>query len=197
MSQTKTPATEKWLLNEIARIKGDQAKLDDQRDVLREQLAHIEALRKEKTRMLQALKATLNVVSKGATVELDRVVRAHREIGGRGVLADWLKEHLQEVSPQSLDAATLMDRFCTSARMRFWTDAEREEYFNNTFRSQLHRLKRLGFWSKSTSTWLAGTAANGDGEAPPPVWMRWHSLRGGPKTLAAKGQTPQPSGVAT
>lgn len=145
MTQTKTPATEKWLLNEIARIKGDQAKLDAQRDVLREQLAHIEALRKEKTRMLQALKATLNVVSKGATVELDRVVRAHRDIGGRGVLADWLKAHLQEVSPDSLDAAALMDRFCTSARMRFWTDAEREEYFNNTFRSQLRRLKRQGY----------------------------------------------------
>lgn len=145
MTQTKTPATEKWLLNEIARIKGDQAKLDDQRDVLKEQIAHIEALRKEKTRMLQALKATLNVVSKGATVELDRIVRAHREIGGRGVLADWLKEHLQDVRPQSLDAATLMDRFCASVRMRFWTDAEREEYFNNTFRSQLRRLKRQGF----------------------------------------------------
>ncbi len=28
--------------------------------------------------------------------------------------------------------------------MRFWTDAEREEYFNNTFRSQLRRLKRQG-----------------------------------------------------
>jgi len=69
VTQTKTPATEKWLLNEIARIKGDQAKLDDQRNVFKEQLAHIEALRKEKTRMLQALKATLSVVSKGATVE--------------------------------------------------------------------------------------------------------------------------------
>jgi hypothetical protein len=145
VTQTKTPATEKWLLNEIARIKGDQAKLDAQKTLLTEQLHHIEALRKEKTRMLQALKATLNVVSKGATVELDRVVRAHRDIGGRGVLADWLKEHLQQVSPQSLDAPTLMDRFCASVHMRFWTDAEREEYFNNTFRSQLRRLKRQGY----------------------------------------------------
>lgn len=144
MTQTKTPATEKWLLNEIARVKGEQAKLDAQRDVLKEQLAHIEALRKEHTRMLQALKATLSVVSKGATVELSRVVRAHREIGGRGVLVDWLKAHLEAMSPNSLSAEVLMDRFCASAQMRFWTDAEREEYFNNTFRSQLRRLKRQG-----------------------------------------------------
>lgn len=73
MSQTKTPATEKWLLNEIARIKGDQAKLDAQKTLLTEQLRHIDALRKEKTRMLQALKATLNVVSKGATSSLEEL----------------------------------------------------------------------------------------------------------------------------
>lgn len=144
MTQTKTPATEKWLLNEIARIKGEQAKLDAQRAVLKEQLAHIEALCKEHTRMLQALKATLTVVSKGATVELARVVRAHREIGGRGALVGWLKAHLEGVSPASVSEQVLMDRFCASARMRFWTDAEREEYFNNTFPSQLRRLKRQG-----------------------------------------------------
>lgn len=144
MTQTKTPATEKWLLNEFARIKGEQAKLDAQRDVLKEQLAHIEALRKEHTPMLQALKATLTVVSKGTTVELSRVVRAHREIGGRGALVGWLKAHLEGVSPASVSERVLMDRFCANARMRFWTDAEREEYFNNTFRSQLRRLKRQG-----------------------------------------------------
>lgn len=142
---TKTPPTEKWLLNEIARIKGEQAKLEAQRDVLREQLAHIEALRKEQTRMLQALKATLHLVSNGQTVRLDRVVRAHRFIGGRGALCQWLKDHLKNSSPTPVAALVLMDRFCSDSRMRFFTEAERQSYFSGTFKSQLHRLKRQGY----------------------------------------------------
>jgi hypothetical protein len=144
MPVTRTSATEKWLLNEIARIKGEQAKLDAQKALVLEQLHHIENLRKEQTRMLQALKASLHLVTGGHEVNLNRVVKAHREIGGRGTLNDWLKNHLQKVSPESVSAQTLMDRFCNELRVRFITPEERQAYFINSLVKQLRRLKSKG-----------------------------------------------------
>lgn len=150
MGPTKTPATEKWLLNEIARAKGEMAKLDKALEPLLAQVKHISRLRAEQERLCKSLEHTLNLVTAGKVQTIERIVKAHREIGDRGTLRTWIKDHLRAISPEAADARVLMDQFCECLQLTFFTPQEREAYFLNTFRPQLHSLRKQGHLERVT-----------------------------------------------
>lgn len=136
--QTRTAPHIRWLVNKIAVIKGDLARLDKEQALLEER----------RQRLLQALTALENVCAQVDRPELRAlapVVKAHNEkYGGRGHLRRWVRDVLQSVAPEPIDTFTLLAMAEATFQLEFSSSKLRRLFCQNTLGRALRAMLANG-----------------------------------------------------
>lgn len=136
--QTRTLPHVRWLVNKIAVIKGDLARLDEEQSLLEER----------RKRLLHALSALENVSAQVERPELRAlapVVKAHNEkYGGRGHLRHWIRDVLQSVAPAPIDTFTLLAMAEATFQLEFTSEKLRQAYCRNTLGRALRAMLAHG-----------------------------------------------------
>lgn len=134
---TRTPPTEKWLLNERAVIAGELQAIEVELKRLTVRKAHLHSL-------LKSLDEVYSLVTPVVSPVQGLVVQGHTRYGGRGNCIKWVREVLQEAYPSALDTAAL-----TLAAEEYFglvhaTPAQRGKFRNNSLRTALRTLLAQG-----------------------------------------------------
>jgi hypothetical protein len=137
MSVTRTPPEQKWLLNELAVVKGELQAIEGE----------LGRLLARKTHLANLLSALDNVYSQVAPTVPEApglVVHGHTRYGGRGNCIKWVREVLQEAYPLALDTAALTLAAEEAFGLAHVTPAQRSKFRNNSLRTALRTLLSQG-----------------------------------------------------
>lgn len=138
MQRTTTPPPIKWLANEMAAIKGELARID-------EEIAALMSRRQRQEVVLSALENVSRQMAAPGLVDLVPVVKAHEaRYGGRGQLRSWLKATLQAAAPAALDTATLTEMAEAAFGLEFQTKQARLRFISNTLGRALRAMLDAG-----------------------------------------------------
>ena len=129
MTQTKTPATEKWLLNERAVVLGELRAIEDE-------LGRLDARKQHLTSLLAALENVYSQVAPLVPAAPGLVVHGHTRYGGRGNCIKWVREVLQQAYPAALDTAALTLAAEEAFGLVHATPAQRGKFRNNSLRDR-------------------------------------------------------------
>ena len=144
MSRTRTPPTEKWLLNELAAARGDLVKIERKLEMAKSAVERLALCLCRQQALCQSLETVLHLTIGETHKAWTRQVGPHRPYGGRGTLRQWLRETIQKEYPGSLDSMTLLDMAIPAFGLLFVSKAARNLYYDNTFRRQLFSLMEQG-----------------------------------------------------
>ena len=137
MTQTKTPATEKWLLNERAVVLGELRAIEDE-------LGRLDARKQHLTSLLAALENVYSQVAPLVPAAPGLVVHGHTRYGGRGNCIKWVREVLQQAYPAALDTAALTLAAEDAFGLAHVTAEQRRKFRNNSLRTALRTLLAQG-----------------------------------------------------
>lgn len=137
MTQTKTPATEKWLLNERAVVLGELRAIEDEFERLAARKQHL-------TSLLAALENVYSQVAPMVPAAPGLVVHGHTRYGGRGNCIKWVREVLQQAYPAALDTAALTLAAEGAFGLAHVTAEQRKKFRNNSLRTALRALLAQG-----------------------------------------------------
>lgn len=133
--RTRTRPEAKWLLNELAAIKGELQDIEQQMLRLEERRARLKAVEAA----LCQTAVQLDVRALAAPT-----VRAHVRYGGRGNLRNWLRQALQAAYPKALDTGTLTDAAAAVFGLEFATSHERKRFTDNNLANALRKMLARG-----------------------------------------------------
>jgi len=132
--QTRASPHVRWLVNKIAVVKGDLARVDTEQALL-------EARRQRLLHALNALESVSAQVSRPELPAIAPVVQAHNErYGGRGRLRTWIRDVLQGIAPESIDTFTLLAMAEAAFQLEFSSDKLRQNYCRNTLGRALRAM---------------------------------------------------------
>ena len=134
---TRTPPTEKWLLNERAVIAGELQAIDAELERLTARKAYLHNL-------LASIDEVYCLVSPVVLPVPALVVHGHTRYGGRGNCIKWVREVLQEAYPSALDTAALTLAAEEAFGLVHATPAQRGKFRNNSLRTALRTLLAQG-----------------------------------------------------
>lgn len=138
MSQrTRTPSDLKWTLNELAALRGEIDRLDQQMARLarrRGRLARIEGAMSE---VAQTLAADVALVDIGP-------VRATTRYGGWGNLRQYLRQTLQAAHPQAVSTWALVEGAARIFGLSFSSREERRRFANDNVGNALRKMLARG-----------------------------------------------------
>ena len=144
MSRTRTPPTEKWLLNELAAARGELESLELELETTRAATERLQLHLGQQQAICRSLEKVLEMTIGETHKAWTRQVGPHRPYGGRGSLRQWLRETIQEAYPRPLDSMSLLDMAIPVFALTFVSKAARNLYYDNTFRRQLFSLMEQG-----------------------------------------------------
>lgn len=135
MTRGRTRPEAKWLLNELAAIKGELHDIELQMTRLERRRARLMAVEAA----LSQTAVHLDVPAHAAPT-----VRANTRYGGRGNLRNWLRHTLRDVYPKALDTGTLTDAAAVVFGLEFATPHERKRFIDNNLANALRKMLAQG-----------------------------------------------------
>ena len=134
---TKTPPTEKWLLNERAVIAGELQAIDTELDRLTARKAYLHNL-------MASIDEVYCLVSPVVLPAQALVVHGHTRYGGRGNCINWVRDVLCAAYPSALNTAALTLAAEEAFGLVHATPAQRGKFRNNSLRTALRTLLAQG-----------------------------------------------------
>lgn len=134
---TKTPPTEKWLLNERAVVAGELQTIESEMERLTARKAYLNSL-------LMSLDEVYCLVAPTMPAVQGLVVHGHARYGGRGNCIAWLREVLRTAYPQAVDTAALTLAAEEAFGLVHVTHEQRRKFRNNSLRTALRKLLAQG-----------------------------------------------------
>lgn len=134
---TKTPPTEKWLLNERAVIAGELQAIDTELDRLTTRKAYLHNL-------MASIDEVYCLVSPVVLPAQALVVHGHTRYGGRGNCINWVRDMLCAAYPSALNTAALTLAAEEAFGLVHATPAQRGKFRNNSLRTALRTLLAQG-----------------------------------------------------
>lgn len=134
---TKTPPTEKWLLNERAVVAGELQTIDAELERLTARKVYLSSL-------LVSLDEVYCLVTPAVAAVQGLVVHGHARYGGRGNCIAWLREVLRAAYPQAVDTAALTLAAEKAFGLVHVTHEQRRKFRNNSLRTALRKLLAQG-----------------------------------------------------
>lgn len=161
----------KWLANELAAVRGELERLDEELLRMQERRAQLQAAYAAMSQVAGQLGA-LNLPMQVPTV------RAHdARYGGRGNLSNWAKETLKAAYPQALDTLLLLELATLEFKLNFSAPKARRRYNDNVFRPMLKRLLNQGFLERVEVEGLSSPSWRWTGKAPTMAELRVYESR--------------------
>jgi len=121
MTRPWTPPAVKWTANELAALKGELQRIDEQVERLQARRAGVQA-------QVDALSRVFGLVAPDIPLVHVPVVRAHARFGGRGNLRTWLLKTLEAAYPRTVDTATLMHAATRAFGLSFTSEKEQMRF---------------------------------------------------------------------
>lgn len=134
---TKTPPTEKWLLNERAVVAGELQAIAAELERLTARKAYLHNL-------LASLDEVYCLVAPAVSPAQGLVVHGHTRYGGRGNCIAWVREVLRTAYPDALDTAALTLAAEEAFGLMHITPEQRRKFRNNSLRTTLRKLLAQG-----------------------------------------------------
>ncbi len=122
----------KWLLNEVAALRGELSRVVAKQ----QQLAKREA---ELRKTIDALELVVAPLPVPAGLVARSVVHAHQQFGPRGILTRVLLDTLESAWPKGVDTHSLLEMVASHCGIQFSTSKERTHCRRNV----VHRLRHL------------------------------------------------------
>jgi len=135
--RNRTASDVKWLINEVAALAGELARLD-------REMARLATLRDAAQRAHEACTRTLAYVAKRQSLPELPVVRVPRAYGGRGKLRALLKEVLKGDAPHSLTTAELAAKAIDHFGLQFSCPEELYDFRVNSIGRALRKMQAAG-----------------------------------------------------
>lgn len=136
-SRQRTPSGLKWVANELVAISGELERIDEQVAQLMARRARLELEREA----LSQVGAAMGVAELQA---IAAAVRVHKAYGGRGFLADWVRETLKAAAPMAVDMRTLALLAQGHFKLELPTPEARDQYRKNSLGRAVRKLLSLG-----------------------------------------------------
>lgn len=137
MTRPKTDPTLKWVLNELAAIKGERERIAKELCRLESRQAHLQAVERSLMLVLQTL------TGEGQpSVESVPIVKAHRRYGERGQLRQFLRQALRDAYPRALDTCSLTDSVVQHFGHEFATEQQRKDFQDDSVLNALGRMAK-------------------------------------------------------
>ncbi len=137
MSRTRTPSQVKWVVNEIAAIRGEIERIDATLTQLAQRKASLE-------HVCESLEQVAWAIVPTPPVEAPQIVHAQGRYGRRGALRNWLRETLRQAHPAALDTVSLAQRAIEVFDLQFNSAHERNRFRTDNLGSALRRLVDAG-----------------------------------------------------
>ena len=137
ISRTRTPPDVKWLVVEIAALRGEVEHID----------VSMRRLAQRKTELIESCESLERVAAAVQALPLLAAtpsVHAHGRYGRRGALRDWLRQVLRDACPAALDTITLREGAIAVFNLEFNSSRERYRYTTDNLGSALRRLVEAG-----------------------------------------------------
>lgn len=139
MTWQRTDPTVKWVVNELAALKGERESIDREIRKLQERQLRIQQVE-------QSLMAVLRMLAKSEQLAADQMpaVAAHRRYKERGQLRHLLRQSLRDAYPQVLDTCQLAEQVARHFSIEFANSRQRKAFQDNSIRNALGRLAKAG-----------------------------------------------------
>lgn len=139
MTWQRTDPTVKWVINEMAVLKGERESIDREIRKLQERQHRIQQVE-------QSLLSVLQTLAKSEQLAADQIpaVAAHRRYKERGQLRHLLRRALRDAYPQVLDTCQLAEQVARHFAMEFANSQQRKAFQDNSVRNALGRLAKAG-----------------------------------------------------
>lgn len=137
MARTRTPSQVKWVVNEIAAVRGEIERIDVS-------LAYLSRRKAELQSICASLKQVAWAIVPTPLVQAPTVVHARGRYGRRGALRDWLRETLRQAYPGALDTLSLTERAIEVFDLKFVSAHARSRFQTDNLGSALRRLVEAG-----------------------------------------------------
>lgn len=136
-TRQRTPSGLKWVANELFAIAGELERIDEQLAPLMARRARLELER-------EALNQVGAVMGVAELQAIAAAVRVHKAYGGRGFLADWVRETLKAAAPKPVDTRTLALLAQEHFKLDLPTPEARAQYRHNSLGRAVRKLLSLG-----------------------------------------------------
>ena len=135
--RTRTPPDLKWVLNELAAVNGELARVE-------QALGRFHARREHLAKTQAALQRVVAELSGAAGASFDLSVNTHERWTGRGKLRNCLRQALKDAYPAGLSSSVLTDHVALVFGIELPNAAERKRFMDNSVRSALTSMRRRG-----------------------------------------------------
>lgn len=136
-SRSRTPPDLKWVLNELAAVNGEVARVE-------QALGRFQARREHLAKTQAALQRVATELAGAAGASFDLSVNTHERWTGRGKLRNCLRQALKDAYPAGLSTSVLTDHVALVFGIELPNAAERKRLMDNSVRSALTSMRRRG-----------------------------------------------------